>query len=94
MDGADTVQLLNALAIGAGVSAGLMAAIDLKAGVRRLFQIVMSWYFVLIYLLSTLDPVSYFVRSGIGTRAGVIIALLLLMVEISAARKSRKNHAH
>ena len=94
MSGADAVQLLNALAIGAGVAAGLMAAIDYKGGVRRLFQVLMSWYFVVIYLLATVEPVSYFVRSGLATRAGVIIALLLLMSEISAARNHRKNNAH
>ena len=85
------LDILNALAIGMGAAVAIMAVIDWRSGVRRYAQAVVGVWFVLVYSYAALPGMTYFVRSGMATRLGVILALFLLITEINATRQSRKN---
>ena len=79
---------------------GVLALLDAATAPRhkrmvRLFEGCIAWYFVIIYALAWAssadvplpDDLLFFLRSGIGTRFGVALLWVWIIVDVVASRR-------
>jgi hypothetical protein len=85
------IPILLALAV---IVSALHDARHRTNGLRgvRIFEAVLGFYFIIVYIWAQTETSLPILRSGLITRIGVSLVLLLVLIDIRLTRKFCKDH--